>query len=146
MPPCTLALVIMQVLRSLIAAAGCATLFGSLLVSVPLPAEPGSRLEGRGAAGVTEVGRPLDVVRGRAEVRARARAVDDLVHSARLLASGQDQHHTVERQAGGLDDTARSVAAGQTARWRMQYWSNGAVTARVTVPRTEVLAGVAADE
>ncbi|MBW2263918.1 MAG: hypothetical protein JRG91_18310 [Deltaproteobacteria bacterium] len=139
-------LVIMQVLRSLLAVAGIASLSGGLLAATPLPAEPGFRLEGLGAAGVAEVGRPLDVLRGRAEARARARAVDALVLSANLLAAGQDTHHTVGRQAGGLEEKARARATAETAIWHLHYWSNGAVTARVTLPREEILDEVTVDE
>lgn len=126
--------------------AGLALLCGGLLVPAPLTAEPGSCIEGRGAAGVTEVGRPLDVVRSRAEVRARVRAADDLVQSISVLASGPDRHHTEGPAAGSLDERARSAAAGGSARWHLRYWSNGAVTARVTIPGMEVLDEVAADE
>ena len=113
---------------------------------MPAQDPAGSAVEGSGAAGVAEVGRPLDVVRGRAEARARARAVDALVLSADLLASGQDPHHTVERQAGDLEEKARTRATSETAIWHLHYWSNGAVTARVTLPREEILDEVTVDE
>ena len=132
----------MHELRSVFAVAGIAILSGADFVTAPVCAEPEPRIEGQGAAGVVEVGRPLDVVRGRAEALARARAVDALVSSAKLLASGQDLDHTEGRGAGDIGDEARARAGASTALWQLRYWSNGAVTAQVAVSRDEIFGEV----
>jgi hypothetical protein len=94
----------------------------AVLLAAASPAgEPLAR--GRGAAGVVEVGRPLDVVRTRAERRARERAAADLV--AELAGEGAGDAAVEE---------IRRRAEGREASWQVRYWSNGAVTATVTIP------------
>jgi hypothetical protein len=69
-------------------------------------------VQARGAAGVTEVGRPLDVLRPHAEALARQRAMAEL-----------------EKRAG--------LEVGQTDRqltWQILYWTNGAVSVTATTP------------
>jgi len=139
-------LAFVMVPRSPIVPAVLALLSLGLLATAGPPARTGELIEASGAAGVTEVGRPLDVVRARAEALARARAVDSMIVSARQLASGHDQHHTEEQPAGDLEVRARAAASAKTATWQVRYWSNGAVTARLSVDRTGVLAGVDRDE
>jgi hypothetical protein len=140
-----LAFVIVQQPRSLVVSAGPAALCVTLLASAGPPAQERARIEVGGSAGVTEVGRPLDVVRARAETLARARAVDAVVAAARQLASGQDQHHTEDHPAGDPEDGARAAASAKTASWQLRYWSNGAVTVRLSVPGDGILAGVGPD-
>jgi hypothetical protein len=141
-----LAFVVVQQPRSLVAPAGLVVLCVALLASAGPPAQQPARIEASGAAGVTEVGRPLDVVRTRAEALARERAVDAVAVAARQLAAGQDRHHTEEHPAGGLEDRARAASSAKTASWQLRYWSNGAVSARLGVPGDGILAGVDLDE
>jgi hypothetical protein len=89
---------------------------------------------GRGAAGIVQVGRPLDVVRERAERQARSRAVDSLVQAATALAMSARGVHTGEVDVDAISARTRSAARGPGAAWEIHYWSNGAVTARVSLP------------
>jgi hypothetical protein len=103
-----------------------------LATGLTVPAgSPDEVIVGQGAAGVAEVGRPLDVLRTRAEHEARERATDalvraclDLVNAAPGVHKGKDWQEKTEARV------RTRVASGQ-ARWQLGYWSNGAVTARV---------------
>jgi hypothetical protein len=89
-------------------------------------------VEARAAAGVSEVGRPLDVLRDRAERQARQRAEAALVDVLERLVKDGQRHHT----ARDVSSTIRDEAS-----WDVRYWSNGSVTARVAVPRDAVSGG-----
>ncbi len=84
------------------------------------------RLQGTGAAGITEVGRPLDMLRARAERTARERAVQSLVINA-LAAAGS------KADAADVEKRVKDAAASKTSEWKVRYWTNGAVTATVSV-------------
>lgn len=96
-------------------------------------------VEGRGAAGVVEVGRPLDMVRERAGRQARRRAIEALVEAAGALATTGQGGHTGKVANEGIVARTRSAALGASATWQVRHWSNGAVSARVTVPAAEVV-------
>lgn len=92
----------------------------------PAAGTAGGVIEARAAAGVTEVGRPLDVLRDRAERQARQRAEAALSQVLEELVNDGQRHHT----ARDVSSTIRDEAS-----WDVRYWSNGSVTARVAVPR-----------
>ena len=86
-------------------------------------------VQGRGAAGVTEVGRPLDVLRARAERKARQRAMDELISNV-LDTRGQD---LTQKQRKSLTARVEDVAGSKEALWQTSYWTNGAVTTTVLI-------------
>ena len=92
-------------------------------------------IQGRGAAGVMEVGRPLDVVRGRAEHLARERALAD-------LASGVAQARGTPGDAEGAGKQVERLDARGDLGWEVRYWTNGSVSAVVTVAPLVTLAGM----
>lgn len=88
--------------------------------------EPSPAVQGTGSGGVTEVGRPLDVLRPRAEAEARERALEDLVRNL----TGDLQGEALSKERERIAEAAR----GREARWEIRYWTCGAVTATVTLP------------
>lgn len=94
------------------------------------PGEAGS-VHAAGAAGVMEVGRPLDMLRARAERQARARAVEEAASRAVQVAGGVEGSHGAA-DAGSVEERVRSRAGAGS--WRLRYWSNGAVTASWSLP------------
>jgi hypothetical protein len=121
----------MRAFRTIIAAVVLALLAGA---ADPASGASVDEVVGRGAAGIAQVGRPMDVVRERAEIQARTRAVDSLADAATALAMAVQGVHTEGVDTDGIRGRARSEAEGDGAVWEVHYWSNGAVTARVALP------------
>ena len=92
-------------------------------------------IQGEGAAGVNEVGRPLDVLRTRAERLARQRAIEDLVLKIRTNQEAGEK----EDPDDTLSAKIRSRATSKEAFWQVHYWTNGAVTATVTIRTADLL-------
>lgn len=120
--------------------ASLATLF-ALALATPLPTtayqEPArDSVQGSGAAGVTEVGRPLDVLRARAERQARQRATRDLTEK---ILEGLANPPADERR-DELRERIEERAASPDALWQVRYWTNGAVTATVTIRTQDLIA------
>ena len=113
-----------------IAPAVLALLIVSSAMAAFEPPAPAGVIEGRGAAGAVEAGRSLDLLRSRAEREARERAVASLVLASRS--------HQPAADPARLEGRVRSLASGDIARWYMDYWSNGAVSARVTLPASSL--------
>ncbi len=112
-------------------AALCVALRSSAAGPEPGPVET---FTGHGAAGVMEVGRPLDVVRGKAAREARERAIADLLGS--LGAAGARPG----LPARDVLEARVRKQAGDPSLWKIEYWSNGAVTASLTVPVAALVA------